>query len=550
MRVVAETVTGPDRDLRLAVEGDAGVLPGDLATPLAVVLNELMQNAVDHAFTGVDGRTTGNICVQLAREDGQLVVDVVDDGVGLPPGFSVEQSGRARAVDRAHAGHQRARRHDRAAQRLRDARAPHGAAAEDRATSFSGARSERARSRAMDQLATRRCLASQALRSLRRSSSVVPPQIPASWLVASANSRHSSFTAQAVQMRRAVSICSRAGPLLPMGKKTSGSESRQAERVRHALTSQSCVRTQVSATHSSGRSRLVDRRSGVLGQNLEALQETRLLSLGGAAQGADQEFLAIRPRRDFGRGIVSPMLVLAHRGANRLAPENTVAAMTRAMELGADGVELDVHRTADDHLVVRHDASSPTGVLGDLPAGQIRSALPQVPTLAEVLDVCQGGLVNVEIKNLPRDPDWDPTDRAAELLVGLLGMPGAGRRRDRVLLPPADDRPGAGPGPAGAHRPPDVGADPLEALVTAEAHGHAALHPVVWSLGGPLLGALTQRARERGLRVNVWTVNDPTRCVASRPPASTPSSPTIPDLYRRQLNARLSGHDEGRVSGS
>ncbi len=92
VRVVAETVTGPDRDLRLAVEGDAGMLPGDLATPLAVVLNELMQNAVDHAFVS-DGRTTGTICVQLAREDGQLLVDVVDDGVGLPPGFTVEQSG-------------------------------------------------------------------------------------------------------------------------------------------------------------------------------------------------------------------------------------------------------------------------------------------------------------------------------------------------------------------------------------------------------------------------------------------------------------------------
>jgi two-component sensor histidine kinase len=93
VRVVAETVTGPDRDLRLAVEGEAGMLPGDLATPLAVVLNELMQNAVDHAFTGIDNRVVGNICVQMSRDDRQLVVDVVDDGVGLPPGFSLEQSG-------------------------------------------------------------------------------------------------------------------------------------------------------------------------------------------------------------------------------------------------------------------------------------------------------------------------------------------------------------------------------------------------------------------------------------------------------------------------
>jgi two-component sensor histidine kinase len=137
VRVVAETVTGPDRDLRLAVEGDAGMLPGDLATPLAVVLNELMQNAVDHAFTGTDGRTTGTISVQLARSDGQLVVDVVDDGVGpvggrrrrrrrgTPPGLHRRAVRRARPVDRAHAGDQRARRHHRAAQRGRHARAPH-----------------------------------------------------------------------------------------------------------------------------------------------------------------------------------------------------------------------------------------------------------------------------------------------------------------------------------------------------------------------------------------------------------------------------------------
>ncbi len=65
------------------------------------------------------------------------------------------------------------------------------------------------------------------------------------------------------------------------------------------------------------------------------------------------------------------MLVLAHRGANRLAPENTVAAMARAVELGADGVELDVHRSADGQLVVRHDADTPLGALGDLTLAEI-----------------------------------------------------------------------------------------------------------------------------------------------------------------------------------
>jgi len=209
------------------------------------------------------------------------------------------------------------------------------------------------------------------------------------------------------------------------------------------------------------------------------------------------------------RGIVTRMLVLAHRGANRLAPENTVAAMVRAMELGADGVELDVHRTADDHLVVRHDAGAPSGVLCDLSLAQIRSALPEVPTLAEVLDVCQGGLVNVEIKNLPGDADWDPRDRAVQLLAELLDVRGG---IDDVIvssrnLATIDRMRALAPDVPTALVARDL--DPLEGLVMAETHGHTALHPVVWLLGGPVLGVLTQRAHERGLRVNVWTVNDP-----------------------------------------
>ena len=49
-------------------------------------------------------------------------------------------------------------------------------------------------------------------------------------------------------------------------------------------------------------------------------------------------------------------LVLAHRGASAVAPENTIAAFSKARELGADGVELDVRRSADGVLIVHHDA--------------------------------------------------------------------------------------------------------------------------------------------------------------------------------------------------
>jgi two-component system, sensor histidine kinase PdtaS len=93
VRVVEETVSSPDVRLEFEVEGDAGELRGDVATPLAVALNELMQNAVDHAFPR-DGEAPvkGRVLVRMGRADGELLVDVVDDGVGLPAGFSLDAS--------------------------------------------------------------------------------------------------------------------------------------------------------------------------------------------------------------------------------------------------------------------------------------------------------------------------------------------------------------------------------------------------------------------------------------------------------------------------
>jgi hypothetical protein len=85
-------------------------------------------------------------------------------------------------------------------------------------------------------------------RALRRSSSDMPPQIPDSWLVNTANSRHLSVTAQALQITLAAWICSRAEPVVPTGKNRSASELRHAARALQAPPSQSCVRSQVKAT--------------------------------------------------------------------------------------------------------------------------------------------------------------------------------------------------------------------------------------------------------------------------------------------------------------
>ncbi|MDP9383535.1 MAG: glycerophosphodiester phosphodiesterase [Chloroflexota bacterium] len=128
------------------------------------------------------------------------------------------------------------------------------------------------------------------------------------------------------------------------------------------------------------------------------------------------------------RGNVRVPQTLTHRGASTLAPENTLAALSTAVELGVDYVEIDVHMTADDELVVIHDrtvdrTTNGTGPVrtfdlwelkrldagswfyrpGAIPAWE-RSLL-RVPTLREALDVVRGRAgVCIEIKK----PDLYP----------------------------------------------------------------------------------------------------------------------------------------------
>jgi len=70
-------------------EGNFGTLPAALATPLVLVLTELVHNALAHAF---EPGTTGEVCVRVDRSAGGLDVVVADDGTGMPPGFDPEHS--------------------------------------------------------------------------------------------------------------------------------------------------------------------------------------------------------------------------------------------------------------------------------------------------------------------------------------------------------------------------------------------------------------------------------------------------------------------------
>jgi glycerophosphoryl diester phosphodiesterase len=103
-------------------------------------------------------------------------------------------------------------------------------------------------------------------------------------------------------------------------------------------------------------------------------------------------------------------LVIAHRGASADEHENSLAAFRRAVELGADGVELDVHATSDGGIIVYHDADLEGEPIRNLKAKAIRECrLPngeRVPTLADALAIITPyAEAFVEVKGLPAEAD-------------------------------------------------------------------------------------------------------------------------------------------------
>jgi two-component sensor histidine kinase len=93
VRMVDDLIS-PEQPVRIGYDGEAGELPADVATPLAVILTELLQNAAEHAFPLGGGRADGapRVSVRLCRRADVLHVEVRDNGIGPPEGFSVEDT--------------------------------------------------------------------------------------------------------------------------------------------------------------------------------------------------------------------------------------------------------------------------------------------------------------------------------------------------------------------------------------------------------------------------------------------------------------------------
>lgn len=103
-----------------------------------------------------------------------------------------------------------------------------------------------------------------------------------------------------------------------------------------------------------------------------------------------------------------PIAIIAHRGFNKKYPENTMLAFKKAIEAKADYIELDVHFSADNEIVVIHNGTTGNvanknlvvketdlDVLKSLDIGEGE----KIPTLQEVFDLCKGKIgINIEIK--------------------------------------------------------------------------------------------------------------------------------------------------------
>ncbi|MGZ4717552.1 MAG: sensor histidine kinase, partial [Acidimicrobiales bacterium] len=90
VRMVEEGLLSPEHPVDIKIIGDAGKLPATIATPLSVVLNELLQNVVDHAYPAEFDGEAGHVLLELDNDGTELRVRVTDDGAGLPEGFSLD----------------------------------------------------------------------------------------------------------------------------------------------------------------------------------------------------------------------------------------------------------------------------------------------------------------------------------------------------------------------------------------------------------------------------------------------------------------------------
>ncbi len=210
--------------------------------------------------------------------------------------------------------------------------------------------------------------------------------------------------------------------------------------------------------------------------------------------------------------------VIAHRGASSRAPQNTLAAFEKAIELGADMVELDVHLSKDGRIVVMHDSTvdsttDGSGKISEMTLEEIKNldagshfdeefSGERVPTLEEVLELTEDEIgLNIELKTRSEENEGleekvlnllDKYDTTETVMISTFSFDSAKKVND-----------------INANIP--VGllylTLPLTAWHAKRIHKKRpwadAAHPWHWTIGERHV----RKIHELGVDVNVWTVD-------------------------------------------
>jgi glycerophosphoryl diester phosphodiesterase len=210
--------------------------------------------------------------------------------------------------------------------------------------------------------------------------------------------------------------------------------------------------------------------------------------------------LTERRRRD-------PPERISHRGAHQSHPENSIAAFTRAIELGADGIELDVHATNDGIVVVHHDAilhARHPQRPAHRPIAEISAAeLEQfpladgtrIPTLRETLStIGNRATVYVEIKAPKIEPLVTRCIRESESTCAIHSFDHRIAQNVKAIFPAIR----TGVLEVSRH------IDPAASLVDASAED-------LWQEVDSIDAEMVARAHSIGARIIAWTANEPTQ---------------------------------------
>jgi glycerophosphoryl diester phosphodiesterase len=217
-------------------------------------------------------------------------------------------------------------------------------------------------------------------------------------------------------------------------------------------------------------------------------------------------------------------LVFGHRGAKAYAPMNTLPSFELALEQGAQGIELDVHRSKDGYPVIVHDftvdaTSNGSGLVTGMTLAELKAldagtwfdakfAGTQIPTLDEVFEALGKRLfINVEIKSETVETDGVEqvvadciTRHKMQQRVIVSSFNPRTLRRFRALMPEV---------PIGFLHYPEA---PVDVFTVLGDLPYEAFHPFYEMIDA----ALVENAKRHQRMVNTWTVNDSARAVALR----------------------------------